>query len=125
MCDRIDNGGVTFIECPAAVMIVGESDSGKGVAAHMLHAEGGRASGPFIAVNCGVIPGSLVRRSITNSPIVIGGRHWSRRPETPSAGRATMNWRWRYNCFSWSGESLETTWLLLFLLVLVVCAACP
>lgn len=44
----------------APVAISGESGSGKEVAARAIHAQGPRASGPFIAVNCGAIPEALM-----------------------------------------------------------------
>ena len=44
----------------APVAISGESGSGKELAARLLHETGGRAGRPFIAVNCGAIPESLM-----------------------------------------------------------------
>jgi len=44
----------------APVAISGESGTGKEVAARAIHAQGPRASGPFIAVNCGAIPETLM-----------------------------------------------------------------
>ncbi len=43
-----------------AVAIVGESGSGKELAARDLHAHSQRSAHPFIAVNCGAIPESLM-----------------------------------------------------------------
>ncbi len=43
-----------------AVAIVGESGSGKELAARDLHAHSHRSAHPFIAVNCGAIPESLM-----------------------------------------------------------------
>lgn len=42
------------------VHIHGESGTGKELAARILHASGPRASGPFVAVNCGAIPENLM-----------------------------------------------------------------
>jgi len=42
------------------VLICGESGTGKEVAARILHAESGRATGPFIAVNCGALNSGLM-----------------------------------------------------------------
>lgn len=44
----------------APVAISGESGSGKELAARSIHAQGARAAGPFIAVNCGAIPEALM-----------------------------------------------------------------
>ncbi len=44
----------------AAVAIIGESGSGKELAARDLHAHSGRSAHPFVAVNCGAIPETLM-----------------------------------------------------------------
>ncbi len=44
----------------STVIIAGESGSGKGVFARMLHEESARREGPFVAVNCGAIPDQLM-----------------------------------------------------------------
>ena len=44
----------------APIAITGESGSGKELAAREIHAQGARASKPFIAVNCGAIPEALM-----------------------------------------------------------------
>lgn len=44
----------------APVYIGGESGSGKEVVARLIHANGPRASNPFIPVNCGAIPSELM-----------------------------------------------------------------
>ena len=46
------------------VLIEGESGVGKGVLAKLLHRLGRRADGPFIEVNCGAIPESLVESEL-------------------------------------------------------------
>lgn len=44
----------------APVYISGESGSGKELAARLIHQNGSRRDGPFIAVNCGAIPENLM-----------------------------------------------------------------
>jgi two-component system response regulator PilR (NtrC family) len=44
----------------APISISGESGVGKELVARTIHAEGGRAGGPFIPVNCGAIPAELM-----------------------------------------------------------------
>jgi two-component system response regulator AtoC len=44
----------------STVLITGESGTGKGVVARLIHQQSTRADGPFIPVNCGAIPENLV-----------------------------------------------------------------
>lgn len=44
----------------APVQIRGESGSGKELAARLIHLNGARRDGPFVAVNCGAIPENLM-----------------------------------------------------------------
>jgi two-component system response regulator PilR (NtrC family) len=44
----------------APVYISGESGAGKELVARLIHDSGPRASGPFVPVNCGAIPGELM-----------------------------------------------------------------
>lgn len=46
------------------VLIRGESGTGKELIAQALHYEGARRNGPFIAVNCGAIPGELLESEL-------------------------------------------------------------
>ena len=44
----------------APIHVTGESGSGKELAARLIHLKGSRQDGPFIAVNCGAIPETLM-----------------------------------------------------------------
>jgi DNA-binding NtrC family response regulator len=48
----------------ATVLITGESGSGKDLVAHTIHDRSDRARAPFIAVNCGAIPGNLIEAEL-------------------------------------------------------------
>ncbi|ROV58874.1 sigma-54-dependent Fis family transcriptional regulator [Vibrio ponticus] len=49
-----------YAACEAEVLIQGETGSGKGVCARLLHQLSARKHHPFIEVNCGAIPSGLV-----------------------------------------------------------------
>jgi len=49
---------------PSTVLIVGESGSGKELIANALHQNSRRADGPFVAVNCGAIPGEILESEL-------------------------------------------------------------
>jgi two-component system response regulator GlrR len=50
--------------CDAPVLLEGETGTGKDLAARAIHYEGARRSTPFVPVNCGAIPDSLIESEL-------------------------------------------------------------
>jgi transcriptional regulator with PAS, ATPase and Fis domain len=55
---------LTAAKCNSTVLIDGESGTGKEVAAHAIHNLSSRATGPFIAINCGAFAESLLESEL-------------------------------------------------------------
>ncbi|MCG9729446.1 sigma-54 dependent transcriptional regulator [Shewanella sp. Isolate13] len=47
-----------------AVLISGETGTGKGLCAHLIHSLSDRKRGPFITINCGALPQSLIHSEL-------------------------------------------------------------
>ena len=57
----------TFADSDAAVMVMGESGTGKELVSRGMHRLSHRTAAPFVAINCGAIPGTLVESELFGS----------------------------------------------------------
>lgn len=55
---------VSFAEADADVLIVGETGTGKEVVARALHDASPRRNAPFVAINCGALPESIIESEL-------------------------------------------------------------
>ncbi len=54
----------TLSASPSTALVTGESGTGKELVAQALHAQGPRAGGPFVPINCGAIPRELIESEL-------------------------------------------------------------
>ena len=54
----------TLAASSSTALVSGESGTGKELVAQALHAQGPRASGPFVPINCGAIPRELIESEL-------------------------------------------------------------
>ncbi len=61
---EIRNLIVRVAEAPTTVLLTGETGTGKGVVAELIHSLGPRRKEPFIEINCAAIPESLIESEL-------------------------------------------------------------
>jgi transcriptional regulator with PAS, ATPase and Fis domain len=61
---KIKQDIMKFSRNPSTVLITGESGTGKELFARAIHLNSKRAKGPFVAINCGAIPDSLLESEL-------------------------------------------------------------
>ncbi len=75
----------------APVLILGESGSGKEVAARVIHRRSPRKEGPFVAINCGAIPENLLESELFGHERgAFTGAHVQRKGRIESAAGGTL-----------------------------------
>ncbi|MFH1755474.1 MAG: sigma-54 dependent transcriptional regulator [Candidatus Latescibacterota bacterium] len=62
--DKVFNLVDKVAECDSTIMIFGESGTGKELIARAIHQRSNRAGGPFVSINCGALPESLLESEL-------------------------------------------------------------
>ena len=75
----------------APVLVLGETGTGKELAARALHAVGPRAAAPFVALNCGALPAGLIESELFGHERgAFTGAHLRRTGAFEEAGAGTL-----------------------------------
>jgi len=61
---KIKQNILQFADSLSTILITGESGTGKGLVARAIHHIGNRKSNPFVSVNCGAIPDTLIESEL-------------------------------------------------------------
>ena len=85
---------VSVAQTDLAVLLLGETGTGKGLAARVLHDLSPRSSGPFIRVNCGALPEDLLTDAVLGGQpgaLLRGAEHILPEPEAARAGTVFLD----------------------------------
>ena len=62
--ERVLNLATGVASTPTTVLLTGESGTGKEVIARHIHSSSPRKDAPFVAVNCGAVPATLIESEL-------------------------------------------------------------